>query len=219
MRILILGAGGHAQVVADALHNAHAAGNPCQPIGYVDDNPAIQGQLLLGLPVLGTISQTATIEYDALVIAIGNNCIRSKLYLQFQQQGATFATVCHPRAIIAQNVTLGPGTVVFAGAVINTGSRIGANSILNTACTVDHHTCIGDHVHIGPGVHMGGDVRIGDGTLVGIGATVMPQRQVGTWSTVGAAALVHDDVPAQVTVVGMPAQILNKYHSKRLSTQ
>jgi len=219
MRILIVGAGGHAQVVADALQCASKAGSIGQPIGYLDDNPTITGELRLGLPVLGTIDRVSAIEHDALVIAIGNNHIRSKLYKQFQQQGESFATVCHPRATIAHNVTLGPGVVIFAGVIVNTGSRIGANTILNTACTIDHHNWIGDHVHIGPGVHLGGDVQIGTGTLVGIGATVMPQRQVGTWSTVGAAALVYYDVPDQVTVIGMPAQISNHYNPKRLSTQ
>jgi sugar O-acyltransferase (sialic acid O-acetyltransferase NeuD family) len=208
MRILIVGAGGHGQVVADALLCARKWGAALQPIGYVDDNPALTGALRLGLPILGTVGALAALEHDALVLAIGNNNIRSRLYLALQEEGHAFATVCHPRATIAEDVHLGPGTVVFAGVIINTGSRIGANVILNTGCTVDHHNQIGDHVHLAPGVHLGGDVQIGEGTLVGIGATIMPQRSVGRWSTVGAGALVHRTVPDRVTVTGMPAQII-----------
>lgn len=209
MQILIIGAGGHGQVVADALLCARRAGQAVQPIGYVDDNRSITGQVRLGLPILGTIDELGTISYDALVIAIGNNRVRSRLYATLQQQGNCFATVCHPHAVIAANVCLEQGTVILAGVVVNTGCIIGANVILNTGCTIDHHSRIGDHVHIAPGVHIGGDVHIGEGTLVGIGATVMPQRGIGMWSTIGAGALVHRDLPACVTAYGVPAQLRN----------
>ena len=208
MRILILGAGGHAQVVADAILRARECGVGVQPIGYLDDNRMLTGQVRLGLPILGTLSELPMIAHNILVIAIGNNGTRSRLYTELQELGYRFATICHPRATIAPDVTLGPGTVVFAGVVINPGSTIGANVILNTGCTVDHHNQIGDHVHLGPGVHLGGDVQIGDGTLIGIGATVMPQRSVGMWSTVGAGALVHRDLPDRITAIGVPARIV-----------
>jgi acetyltransferase EpsM len=44
--------------------------------------------------------------------------------------------------------------------------------------------------------------------LIGIGATIMPGRQVGPWSVVGAGALVHRDLPGGVTAVGVPANII-----------
>lgn len=210
MRVLIVGAGGHGQVVADALLRAQENGAVAQPIGYVDDNSALTGQVRLGLPILGTIQDLATLAYDALVIAIGNNRVRCQLYTTWQQQGYPFATVCHPRATVAPDVCIGPGSVIFAGVVVNTGSTIGANVILNTGCTVDHHNRIDDHVHIAPGVHLGGDVQIGEGTLVGIGATVMPQRTVGKWAVVGAGALVCQPVAERSTVIGTPAHIYKK---------
>lgn len=207
MQILIIGAGGHAQVVADALLQAREAGHHAEPIGYLDDNPSLIGQQRLGLPVIGALYSVATIPHDALVIAIGNNWVRKSLYLELQAQGYCFATVCHPRAIIAPDVKLGPGTVAFGGVVVNTGSIIGANVILNTGSTVDHHNHIGDHVHLAPGTHLGGDVQVGEGTLVGIGATIMSQRSVGKWSTVGAGALVNRNLPERVTAIGVPARI------------
>jgi len=89
---------------------------------------------------------------------------------------------------------------------VNPCSTIGANVILNTGCSIDHHNQIGDHVHIAPGVHTGGTVKVGDGSLVGIGATIMPGLKIGARSIVGAGALVAEDVPSDVTVVGLPAR-------------
>jgi FlaA1/EpsC-like NDP-sugar epimerase len=40
-RVLILGAGGHAQVVADILLRARDAGQPVVPMGYLDDDQSL----------------------------------------------------------------------------------------------------------------------------------------------------------------------------------
>jgi sugar O-acyltransferase (sialic acid O-acetyltransferase NeuD family) len=145
--------------------------------------------------------------HDGCVIGIGDNRLRARLFRQLRAQGEQVATVIHPRAVIAPDVTVGAGVVIFAGVVVNTGATIGENVVLNTGCTVDHHNIVADHAHIAPGAHLGGDVRIGEGAFVGIGATVMPQRSVGVWSVVGAGALVHRDVPDRVTAIGVPARV------------
>ena len=54
--VLVLGAGGHAQVVADILMRAHEAGSNCKPVGCLDDDPSLAGTAIMGLPVLGTIA-------------------------------------------------------------------------------------------------------------------------------------------------------------------
>lgn len=208
MRVLILGAGGHAQVVVDILLRMQEADTGITPIGYLDDNPALTGQRLLDLPVLGTIAHLSTIPHDAVVAAIGDNATRQRLFEMLQKRGERFVVARHPSAVIAPDVRIGPGSMICAGVVINPGSVIGANVILNTGCTVDHHNRIGNHVHIAPGVHLGGDVSIGEGTLVGIGATVMPQRRVGDWSVVSAGALVHSDLTDRVVAAGAPARVI-----------
>lgn len=206
MRVLILGAGGHGQVVADILLRAAEAGTALQPAGFLDDDPALLGRSFLGLSVLGALAQLSAFDHDGVILAIGDNATRARLYDELIKRGELLITACHPRAVLAPDVKVGQGTVVCAGVIVNTGSVIGCNAILNTGCTVDHHDVIADHVHIGPGAHLGGDVHIRAGALVGIGAVVMPQRAVGAWSTVGAGAVVAHPVPDGVTVVGVPAR-------------
>ncbi|CAG0972218.1 UDP-perosamine 4-acetyltransferase [Anaerolineae bacterium] len=213
MRVLIIGAGGHAQVVADILLRMRERNSVVNPIGYLDDDDTLQNQELLGLPVLGKVADFRLIEHDAIIIAFGSNRLRHQLHARLLRQGEHFFTATHPSAIVAQMTTIGEGTMICAGAIVGTGSTIGRNVILNTACSVDHHNQIGDYAHLAPGTHLGGQVQIGQGTLVGIGATVLPRQIIGEWSIVGAGAVVTRNIPDRVTVAGIPARI----HESRTS--
>lgn len=205
-KILIIGAGGHAQVVADILMRARGAGQSLEPLGYLDDDPQASGKAFLGLSVLGGLAELSRIPHYAVVVALEKNRARSELYARLKQGGERFAVARHPGALVAPGVRLGPGTMVCAGVVVNPASAIGEDCILNTSCTVDHHNTIGDHVHIAPGAHLGGEVTVEEGAMVGIGAVILPGVRVGAWSVVGAGAVVLKDVPREVKVVGVPAR-------------
>lgn len=181
-------------------------------MAYLDDNPTLYGQIMLDVPVAGGIEKLTQIAHEGVIVGIGNGQIRQKLFMTLREQGERLVIAQHPTAVVAPDVEIGPGTMICASVVVNTGSIISQNVILNTACTVDHHNHIGDHAHIAPGVNLGGDVSVGQGTLVGIGATVLPQRKIGAWSTIGAGAVVVDDLPDQVTAVGNPARIISQSH-------
>ena len=209
-RILIAGAGGHAQVIANLIMSRARLGEDLQLIGFIDDDTRLLGRDTLGVKVLGHIGQANEFNHDVIVVGIGDNAARARVYRQLKSGGVIFSTAIHPRAVVAADVKLGEGSVVFANAAINTGSIIGPNVIVNTGATIDHHARIDAHVHIAPGAHLGGAVIVEEGALLGIGSSVIPNRTIGAWSTVGAGAVVLDDVPPHTTVVGVPAKPLQK---------
>ncbi|MDI7277432.1 MAG: acetyltransferase, partial [Anaerolineae bacterium] len=195
-RILIVGAGGHGQVVADILLAARRDGEDVLPAGFLDDDPALLGTSHLGLPVLGAVARWRELGHDALLVAIGDNAARRRLFLALREQGARFANAIHPAATLARDVRLGEGVVICAGAVVGTGSLVGDGVILNTASTADHHSRLGAFAHLAPGVHLGGNVTVGEGALLGIGSAVVPGCTVGDWAVVGARAAVIRGVPS-----------------------
>lgn len=205
--ILIIGAGGHGQVVADIFRARHASLLISDDVGFLDDDPERFGGGVTGGTVLGTLAEMTRIPHDAVIVAVGENAIRARIFRRVLEAGERIAIAEHPRSVVAEDVTLGSGSMVCAGAIVNTGASIGRNVIVNTAATVDHHAVIGDHVHLAPGVHLGGEVIVEEGALVGIGAIVLPRVRIGAWSTVGAGAVVTADVPPAVTVMGVPARV------------
>ena len=210
VRVLVLGAGGHGQVVADALLCAAAHGAEVELVGFLDDDPALEGAPLLGLRVWGPLAALDATPHDAVILGIGSNAVRKRLYLELVARRERFVSAIHPGAVIGGGAALGSGVLVCAGAIINTGAQVGANVIINSGAIVEHHNCVGDHAHIGPGARLGGDVRVGEGTLVGIGAIVLPQQQVGAWCIVGAGAVVLRPVADDLTVAGVPARPVAK---------
>lgn len=202
----MIGAGGHAQVVADALS--------LQPgmelVGYVDGNPGLTGQRFLGATVYGSGTDLAAIPHDALIVAIGDNETRRRLFNRYRAKGERFAVARHPKAIVANDVLVGDGAMILAGAILNTGARVGVNAIVNTGAIVEHHVEVGDHSHVAPGTRIGGQAAIGDHALIGIGATVLPRLRIGAGSVVGGGAVVTRSVPDGVTVVGTPARAMTR---------
>jgi sugar O-acyltransferase (sialic acid O-acetyltransferase NeuD family) len=205
--LVIVGAGDHGRVMADA---ARAAGNSI--LGFVDPTEKEGGSPgeIDGLPILGALTdprlRTRLGADTTFVVALGANERRAEVFVECQRLGWQPVAIVHPTAILLGGPRVGEGSQVSAAAVIGVGAEIGVDVIVNTAASVDHDDQIGDHAFIGPGAHLAGRVTVAEGAHIGIGAIVREGCTIGAWSYVAAGAVVVSDVPGRTRVAGIPAR-------------
>lgn len=150
-------------------------------------------------------------------VTIGNphGRVRLKLHDRLSQAGLRPVMVIHPTAFVAEGAVLGDGCQVLAGAVVAAQAHLGRQCIVNTSASVDHECVLADGVEIAPGATLCGLVRVQEAAWVCAGAVVIPNMTIGSDAIVGAGAVVIRDVPAGVTVVGVPAKPIVKRGTSR----
>jgi len=206
-RLLIVGAGGHGKVVAEA---AVSTGN-WDEIAFLDAKyPAIKKVLIY--PVIGNVDNAVNFlpDFDSTVVAIGNSDIRMNIINDLHESGFLLPTIIHSTACISPSATLDAGSVVFAHAVINADARLGRGCIVNTSAIIEHDCCLEDGVHICPNASVGGGVEVGECSWIGIGSSVVHYIKIGDRVIIGAGAAVTENVEAGLTVVGVPAKRIVK---------
>lgn len=202
-KLVIIGAGGHGKVVADAAQESRC----WDEIVFLDDNWREIGTQC-GISVIGPISALAglRVRYTDALVAVGDNARRMSLLDQAVAAGFALPALVHPRAYVSRHAVVGAGSVVLAQAVINADARLGRGVIVNTGAVVEHDCDLGDGVHLSPGVHLGGRVTIGELTWVGIGAAVRDKLRLGDRVTVGAGSVVVKNLPDDALVYGEAAR-------------
>jgi sugar O-acyltransferase (sialic acid O-acetyltransferase NeuD family) len=207
--IIVIGAGGHAAVVADALL---AAGETV--LGCTDADRSRHGSRLCGLPVLGDDESVLAAHAPSrtrLANGIGgvrDTALRRRVQQRLQGQGWQFVGVRHPSAIVSPFARVGESVQLLAGCVVQAGAELGAGCIVNTAAVVEHDCRLGEQVHVAPRALLCGGVEIGARSHVGAGAVVRQGLRLGDDTLIGAGAVVLRDFAGAGTVVGVPARVL-----------
>ena len=207
-KLLILGAGGHARVVADcALATGQWSG-----VAFLDDRfPEMSS--MNDWPVVGRVAdmESFVTQYPEMALGVGVSyeSLRLELIAVGHRAGVRFPAIIHPAATVSPFATVAEGSVVFAGAVININASIGSACIINTLSSIDHDCSIGNATHISPGAILAGAVTIGEKAWIGMGAKILQCLTVGAEAVVGGGAVVLADVPANSKVVGVPARAIS----------
>jgi serine O-acetyltransferase len=105
---------------------------------------------------------------------------------------------------------------VFCNCIIGRGAQFGPGLVLihSTGTVINGAVRGGCRVHLEHQVTIGAERRasplIGDDVFIGAGAKVIGAVTIGDRARVGANAVVVHDVPADTTVVGIPARVVRR---------
>jgi sugar O-acyltransferase (sialic acid O-acetyltransferase NeuD family) len=205
-KIVILGGGGHARVIFDALKLQRQF----EIVGYVD--PKDQGLLCGELPYIGGDDILGKLFYKNVkscvcaIGSIGDTKCRRNVIACANNLGYQFPIVVHPSAVISYSATIGKGVFVSALAVINPGVSIGDFSIVNTGSIIEHDCIVGEFCHIAPRACLGGGVALGENVHVGIGASILQTVKIGSDCIIGAGSVVVKNIDKNQKVKGIPAR-------------
>lgn len=205
--LVIAGVGGMGREAAAWVADA---GHGQKLLGFVDDDPAVHGTEVAGLPVLGPLAWVDDHASLEVAVAIGTPSVRQAVVARLDAAGVPLARVTHPSAIIGPRVELGDGVVVCPGAVLTCDIEVGRAAIVNHGALVGHDGRLGACCFVAPGVHLAGAETVGGRADVGIGASVVQGVSIGADAVVGAGAVVIRDVPPGQTVVGVPARPIRR---------
>jgi sugar O-acyltransferase (sialic acid O-acetyltransferase NeuD family) len=144
-------------------------------------------------------------------LGIGGTTIRKQLCDLMIENGGILKKVVSPHARIGHFDTIvSDGCTVMVGAAITNNIKLGRGCLVNLNSTIAHDCKIGEFCDIAPGVNIAGNVTIGNFCALGIGSVILPGVKLGNNVIVGAGAVVKEDVPDNITVVGIPAKPLLK---------
>ncbi len=208
--LLIIGAGGFGREIVWVVEDINALNPEFNIIGFLDDDDSIQGQIINGIKVVGKVQDLKQWESNDnayAVIGILNPEIKEDV-IRRTSFFTRWATVIHPTAVISKTAQIGEGTVVFPYATVGVDARIGSNCFLNIHCAVGHDCVLEGNVSVLIGAVLCGGAMIGENTCIATNASVLPGKHIGKNVYVGAGSVVNKKVRDNVTVFGMPAQVI-----------
>lgn len=203
MKVIIIGSSGHAKVIIDAINKS----NHYEVVGLIDDFRAL-GETTMNVPVVGKVIDIESHKgiNCSWIIGIGDNKQRHRIFSKLMDLRLSYINVIHPSAIIGNDVDMGVGNFIAAGAIINSGTVIGNHCIVNTGAQLDHDNTLHDFVSIAPKAALAGNVTIERGSYIGMGANVIEKTTVHRQTVIGAGSVVTRDVPRFKVAYGNPCK-------------
>lgn len=202
-RLIIIGAGGHALAVLDA----------------VNSNYSIE-IVFVGLPnehlnngnyeIIDNINDLVHRDNDVYFVAVGDNYKRQKIVKELIESNAKikFATIVHASAYVSKLATIYPGSLVLGGAHVGPAAVLQRHSLLNSRCSIDHECVIEEFASIGPGAVLGGNVTVGARSVIAMSACVHQGVNCGEDTILGANSFANSDLGCSSIYYGTPAKLI-----------
>jgi sugar O-acyltransferase (sialic acid O-acetyltransferase NeuD family) len=204
--IVILGAGGFGRGILDVVDALNVRRPQFRVLGFLDPDPnALPDSARPGRIVIGVDADLAVID-ARYAIGVADPSLRRRLDQMALEMGrSAVSALVHPTCSLGGDVLLGEGAVLTGGVRVASNVRLGRHAHVNFNSSIGHDAVLGDYVTVFPQVAISGYAVLRNGVTMGTASAVLPGVCIGAGATVGAGAAVIRDVPAGVTVAGVPA--------------
>jgi len=173
-----------------------------------------------------TLSPRSTAKREEVPpLELGPDTIVSTGAIVFAGTRIGARAVVGDQACVRERCEIGDDVIIGRGALVENDTTVGAMTKIQAMAYVTAYSTLEDSVFIAPCVITANDNCMGRterrhelrrgptirrGARVGAGAVLCPAVEIGEEAFVGAGAVVVDDVPPRVVVVGNPARELRQ---------
>ena len=171
-----------------------------------------------------TLSPRSTAKHEELPpLRLGPGTIVSTGAVVFAGTRIGAGVIVGDQACVRERCEIGDDVVIGRGSLVENDSTVGARTKIQAMAYVTAYATLEEDVFIAPCVQTSNDNFMGRterrhelrkgptirrGARVGAGAVLCPAVEIGEEAFVGAGAVVVNDVPPRVVVVGNPARVL-----------
>ncbi len=206
-QLIIIGAGGFGPEVL-SVAQAMLVEKKMSFKGFLDDKKTILEQRGATYPVLGRCGDYIPEEGDQFICAIAEPKAKLRICNGLVERGAVFINLIHSSAFVSDDAELGVGLIAFPNTFISTQTTLGDFVTLNTSAGVGHHARLDAGCTLSPHCTVSGFAHLKQGVFMGASSTIMLERTVGEFATIGAGSVAVRDVKTKHTVFGMPAKTI-----------
>jgi acetyltransferase-like isoleucine patch superfamily enzyme len=189
----------------------------------------LDGAVVGKQPTLSPRSTTKSEELSPLELGAGTVISTGAIVFAGTRIGAR--GIVGDQACVRERCDIGDDVVIGRGALVENDTTIGALTKIQAMAYITAYSTIAEQVFIAPCVQTTNDNFMGRtekrhalrkgptirrGARVGGGAVICPGVEIGEEAYVGAGAVVVENVPPRVVVVGNPARVLRDVPSEEL---
>ncbi|MDY0410356.1 DapH/DapD/GlmU-related protein [Virgibacillus soli] len=188
----------------------------------ISDDVTIQDHAILGKPLTKFKHLARKPKKEVDVLLIGERAVIGSHAVLYRGSKLMDDVFVGDMASIRENVIVGEKSIIGRNAMVENNTTIGKGVTIQTSSYVTADMVIEDNVFIGPSFSSSNDKYMGMGNVelkgptlkkgakIGNNASLLPGITIGVKAVVGAGAVVTKDVTDGKTVVGNPAQVLEK---------
>jgi acetyltransferase-like isoleucine patch superfamily enzyme len=196
-----------------------------------------EGCRILDRAVVGkqpTLSPRSTTKREELPpLQLGPGTVVSTGAILFAGSRIGAGVIVGDQACVRERCDIGDDVVIGRGALVENDTSVGALTKIQAMAYITSYSILEEQVFIAPCVQTSNDNFMGRtekrhglrrgptirrGARIGVGAVLCPAVEIGEEAFVGAGAVVVEDVPPRVVVVGNPARVLREVPADELLT-
>jgi sugar O-acyltransferase (sialic acid O-acetyltransferase NeuD family) len=209
-KIFIFGSGDVVKDICLLINKINDINPTWEIMGFIDKDPALIGQEILGLPIISLDKITIENNYFG-ICGISKPKVKERVVNdEILHNGYKLATITHPDIEYRDDVVIGKGTIIFSGVKFGFNVKIGNSVWLDKNVLLGHDTVIGDYSSIMPSAVISGKSKLGSGCTVGAGSILHQNINVGDDSLIGIGTTVIKNIPEKTHVTDFPRKIIRE---------